>query len=299
MVVVASVPIVSLRDVSLVLDGRRVLSHIDWQVMRGENWAVIGPNGAGKTCLLSIINGYRWPSKGTVSVLGRSFGSSDLRELRKEVGLVSSYLDWMIGKDQKVVDLVLSGMFGSVRMWREVRRADVEQAMSALRAVGCFAHRDKAVSELSQGERQKVAIARALMAEPRLLVLDEPCEGLDLASRESLMEGLVSLLSRRRGHSLIEVTHRTEDIPTGFTHALLLRAGKVVASGRIEKTLTSSNLTRCLGTSVELKRWRGRYYMLATGGDGQEEERKKEEEGGQGARRRRRRGQDALRDLTD
>ena len=254
--------VVSFSDVSLVLDGKRVLSHVDWDVRRGENWVVIGPNGAGKTSLLSIINGYRWPSSGEVSVLGRRFGDSDLRELRTETGLVSSYLDWMIGGDEKVVDLVVSGKFGSTRVWRKVRAADVARAKSLLGAMGCAEQFGKTLSELSQGERQKVAIARALMAKPRLLILDEPCEGLDIASRESFLDGLEPLLSRRDGPSFIEVTHRTEDVPPGFTHALLLREGRVVGSGKIPTTLTSKKLTRCLGTEVELKSWAGRFYMI-------------------------------------
>jgi len=256
-------PVVSLADVSLVLDGKRVLSHIDWVVMPGENWVVIGPNGAGKTSLLSIINGYRWPSSGEVYVLGRKFGEADLRELRQETGLVSSYLDRMIGGDEKVIDLVVSGKFGSTRVWNKVAAGDVARAASLLRAMGCVAQRGKVLAELSQGERQKVAIARAMMAGPKLLVLDEPCEGLDIASRESFLDGLAPLLSRRGGPSFIEVTHRTEDIPPGFTHALLLREGRVVGSGEIGATLTSGRLTRCLGTKVELKSWGGRYYMIA------------------------------------
>ena len=254
--------VISLSDVSLVLDGKKVLSHVDWTVMPRENWVVIGPNGAGKTSLLSIINGYRWPSSGTVSVLGRKFGEADLRELRTETGLVSSYLDSMVG-DEKVTEYVISGKFGSTRMWSKVRPADIDRAISLLRAIGCFEHKGKALSELSQGERQKVAIARALMAKPRLLVLDEPCEGLDIASRESFLTGLAPMLLKAAGPSFIEVTHRTEDIPPGFTHALLLRKGKVLASGQIATTLTSMNLTRCLGTRVELTRLGERYYMVA------------------------------------
>ena len=256
-------PVVALSDVSLVLDGKRVLSHVSWEVMPGENWVVIGPNGAGKTSLLSIINGYRWPSSGDVSVLGRRFGEADLRELRTETGLVSSYLDWMIGRDEKVIELVVSGKFGSTRVWSKVTPGDVARATSLLRAVGCVRQSGMALSELSQGERQKVAIARALMARPRLLILDEPCEGLDIASRESFLDGLAPLLSNAGGPTFIEVTHRTEDIPPGFTHALLLRDGWVVASGEIGATLTSRKLTRCLGTEVELKSWGGRYYMIA------------------------------------
>jgi len=259
-------PVLLLSDVSLVLDGKRVLSHVDWRVMPGENWVVIGPNGAGKTSLLSIVNGYRWPSSGRVAVLGRRFGESDLRELRKETGLVSSFLDRMIRGDVKVLDLVLSGRFGSTRLWVRASEEEVAEARSLLRSVGCLRHGGKAVSELSQGERQRVAIARALMARPKLLVLDEPCEGLDIASRERFLRGLSAILSRKEGTCFIEVTHRTEDVPPGFTHALLLREGRVVSSGTIAETLTSKNLTRCLGTRVKLRSFGGRYYLTAKAG---------------------------------
>ncbi len=255
-------PVVSLSDVSLLLDGRRVLSHVDWRVMPGENWVVLGPNGAGKTSLLSIVNGYRWPSSGDASVLGRRFGETDLRDLRTETGMVSSFLDWMLSADEKVLDLVASGRYGSTRVWGRIQARDASRAAALLDAVGCLRHRAKRLSELSQGERQKVAIARAMMADPRLIILDEPCEGLDIASRESLLGGLGRLLSGVEGPTFIEVTHRTEDIPPGFTHALLLRAGRVVASGRIASTLTSRNLSECLGADLELKRWAGRYYMV-------------------------------------
>jgi len=259
-------PIISMDDVSLDLEGKTVLSHVDWKVMPGENWVVVGPNGAGKTSLLSIINGYRWPSSGRVSVLGRRFGEADLRELREETGLVSSYLDWMIRHDERVLDFVVSGKFGSIRVWRKVTSRDTERANSMLAAMGCSEHREKAMGELSQGERQKVAIARAMMATPKLLVLDEPCEGLDIASRESFLEGLTPLLEKKGGPSFIEVTHRTEDVPPGFTHALLLKQGRVVASGRISETLTSGNLSKCLGTKVELKKMGRRYYMIPSSG---------------------------------
>jgi iron complex transport system ATP-binding protein len=257
-------PVISFSDVSLILDGKKVLSNVDWEVLPGENWVMMGPNGAGKTSLLSIINGYRWPSSGEVSVLGRRFGRADVREVRTETGLVSSYLDSLFDMDERVMDMVVSGRFGSTRMWRKASAGDVARATSFLRAVGCLEHRGKAVSELSQGERQKVAIARSMMARPKLLILDEPCEGLDIASRESFLDGLAPLLSRSGGPSFIEVTHRTEDIPPGFTHAILLRAGRVVESGELGATLTSEKLSRCLGTRVDLRTLGGRYYMVAS-----------------------------------
>jgi iron complex transport system ATP-binding protein len=184
--------------------------------------------------------------------------------VRTETGLVSSYLDSLFDKDERVMDMVVSGRFGSTRMWRKASASDVVRAKSLLRAVGCLEQRGKVVSELSQGERQRIAIARSMMARPKLLILDEPCEGLDVASRESFLDGLAPLLSRSEGPSFIEVTHRTEDIPPGFTHAILLRAGRVVDSGEIGATLTSEKLSRCLGTRLELRTLGGRYYMVAT-----------------------------------
>lgn len=258
-------PVISFEDVTLEIQGKRILSHVDWEVLPGQNWVVLGPNGAGKTSLLSIVDGYRWPSSGEVTVLGRRFGEADLRELRTETGMVSAYLDWMIDAEQRVIDLVVSGRYGSTRLWRKPSTRDVSRASSLLRSVGLQDHSRRVLRELSQGERQKVAIARALMGGPRLLVLDEPCEGLDIASRESFLAGLAPLLSERRGPTFIEVTHRTEDVPSGFTHALLLRGGRVVASGPIDKTLTSRKLSRCLGTDLDLVTLGRRYYMVPKG----------------------------------
>ena len=255
--------VIALSNVSLELDGKKVLEKVNWRVLEGENWVVIGPNGAGKTSLLSIVNGYRWPSSGKASVLGRRFGGADLRELRTETGLVSAYLDPTIRGNERAIDLVISGKLGSTRLWEKRTARDIQHAAALLKAAGYTGGIDKKVKELSQGERQKVAIARALMGRPKLLILDEPLEGLDLPARESFLRSLAGMLSRRGGPSFVEVTHRTEDIPPGFTHALLLRDGRVVASGRIGTTLTSENLTACLGVDVDLKRWRGRYYMTA------------------------------------
>jgi iron complex transport system ATP-binding protein len=255
-------PVISFSDVSLVVDGKEVLSHVNWKVLPGQNWVVVGPNGAGKTSLLSIINGYRWPSSGDVSVLGRKFGESDTREVRTRIGLLSSYLDWIVEKDEEVIEFVVSGKFGSTRMWSRPTSADLAEAALLLETLGCSEHRGKLISQVSQGERQKVAIARAMMGRPKLMVLDEPCEGLDVGSRESFLQGLESLMAAADPPTFIEVTHRTEDVPRGFTHALLLRGGRVVAEGRVEDVMTSANLTGCLGVRVDLKRWGSRRYMV-------------------------------------
>jgi iron complex transport system ATP-binding protein len=257
--------VVSLKGVALDIDGKRVLSDVDWVVRRGESWAVLGPNGAGKTCLLSIVDGYRWPSEGDAVVLGRRFGATDLRDLRKEVGMISSYLDGMVRRDESVLDFVVSGRYGSTRLWKRAEESDKRRARSLLRLMGILAHQKKRLGELSQGERQRAAIARALMARPRLLVLDEPFEGLDMGSREGLIERL-GKVAEEGDTTLILVAHRTEDIPKGFTHALLLRKGGVVASGEARATLTAENLSRTFGVDVRVRRLGGRYFTRASPG---------------------------------
>ena len=255
--------VVTLAGVSLDLDGKRILKDVSWTVKKGESWAVLGPNGAGKTSLLSIVNGYRWPSSGEVRVLGRKFGETDLRDLREEVGLVSSYLDKMTPEDETVVKFVVSGKRGATRLWEEVSSLDKRRALSLLRLVGCLSHQRKRLVELSQGEMQRVAIARALMATPSLLVLDEPFEGLDMGSRERLVERLGKVAARART-TLILVAHRTEDIPRGFTHVLLLRRGAVLAAGRVKETMTGANLSRTFGVKVRLRSAGGRYFIQAS-----------------------------------
>lgn len=253
--------VISLSGVCLEYEGKQALKRVDWKIGRGENWVLIGPNGAGKTSLLSIINGYRWPTSGKVEVLGEKFGERDLRELRKHVGLVSAFLEEWIPPEEKVIDLVVSGKYGATRVWNKAGAAEQKRARSLLVALGCSEHVGKRINEISQGERQKVMIARMLMSEKELLVLDEPCEGLDLGARESFL-GSVSRLAGERRVALIYVTHRTDEIPAGFTHALLLKAGRVMASGRIDDVITASNLSRCFGVRVGLHRVGGRYYSI-------------------------------------
>jgi iron complex transport system ATP-binding protein len=255
---------IRLKGVFLEYSGTTALRGVDWVVGEGESWAVIGPNGAGKTSLMSIIDGYAWPSRGDVEILGNRFGETDLRELRTRIGMVSAYLEGWIPGDEKVLDLVMSGKYGSTRIWRKAPPGEVRRAASLLQSLGCGDQVRKMVKELSQGERQKVMIARALMANAALLLLDEPCEGLDLGAREQFLDGLTLLAGRGRT-AMVYVTHRTDEIPSGFTHALLLKSGKVLASGPIEETLTGRNLSSCYGVNVRLKTVNGRYYTIVSG----------------------------------
>jgi iron complex transport system ATP-binding protein len=247
--------------VALEYPGRTALRGVDWTVRTGESWAVIGPNGAGKTSLLSIINGYVWPTRGRVEVLGETFGETDLRDIRTRLGTVSAYLEGWIPPDEGVLELVLSGRYGSTRAWKKASKEDARRVVALLGRLGCRRLAGKRVGELSQGERQKVMIARALMANASLLLLDEPCEGLDLGAREQFLDGLTRLAGLGRT-AMVYVTHRTDEIPSGFSHALLLRAGRVVASGRIDDTLTGENLSECFGVRVRLETVNGRHYTM-------------------------------------
>jgi len=252
---------IGVKHVTIEYEGKRALDDLTWNVRRGESWAVVGPNGAGKTTLMSMLNGYKWPTEGTVEVLGSKFGECDLRELRTRIGMVSSFLEGWVRGNEKVLELVVSGRYGSTRLWRKVTPAERRRAVSLLKVLGCEDQVDKRSKELSQGERQRVLIARTLMAEAELLILDEPCEGLDLSAREKFLGGL-SRLAMARLTTMLYVTHRTDEIPPGFNHAMLLKDGRALASGKIESTLTAKNLSACFELPVRLEKLGGRYYTL-------------------------------------
>lgn len=250
-----------MRDVGLSIDGKPILKAINWEVRRGENWVVVGPNGAGKTSLLRLINGYHWPTTGKVRVLGKQFGGADLRELRKEIGLVSPYVTDWIPDNQRVLDVVFSGKFASIGLWVSPSDVDKRFAVALLRRMGCGRYASNKFGTLSQGEKQKVVIARALMARPRLLTLDEPCSGLDLAARERFLKA-ISNVAVKRNPSMVYITHRIEEIPRGFTHAILMRNGRVLKRGKMKVVLTDEYLSSCFGVGIRVKRLKGRYYAL-------------------------------------
>lgn len=252
---------ISVKHVTVEYDGKKALADLNWKVLKGESWAVVGPNGAGKTTLMSMLNGYKWPTEGTVEVLGSKFGECDLRELRTRIGLVSSFLEGWVRGNEKVLELVVSGKYGATRLWGKVTPSERRRAVSLLKVLGCEDQVDKRSKELSQGERQRVLIARTLMAEAELLILDEPCEGLDLSAREKFLGGL-SRLATARLTTMLYVTHRTDEIPPGFNHAMLLKDGRALASGKIESTLTAKNLSACFELPVRLEKLGGRYYTL-------------------------------------
>jgi iron complex transport system ATP-binding protein len=258
-------PVLELAGVKVWLeDGTVLLDGIDWTVRAGDQWALLGPNGAGKSTLLSIIRAFRFPSEGTVKVLGRHFGGSDLWPLREQIGHVDSQqkvLEWL-----EAEDVVLTGLTGSIQpIWNRYGPAETERARELLGVVGATNLIGRVFDTCSQGEKQRIRIARALMADPALLLLDEPTTGLDLPAREALLSAISSLTSSHPGLATIIVSHHLEELPATTTDAMLLRHGKIVASGESESTLTTEHVTACFGFPVKVKREDGRWFARATG----------------------------------
>ena len=253
--------LVKTSNLAVFIEGKKVLHNINLEIKPNENWVLVGPNGSGKTTLLKTICGYQRISRGMVQVLDQKFGEFDIRDIRTRIGMISSYLNDLILLEDNVLDIVVSGAMGQTRLWAVPDDEAVKKARSLMRLLGCSRYEDSPLRDLSQGERQKVIIARAMMSESELLVLDEPCAGLDLKSRESFLKSL-SKISETRLKSIIYTTHRIDEIPECFANAMLLSHGHVVAKGRIRETLSPKNMSKCFEVPLEIKKWQGRYYAL-------------------------------------
>ena len=242
--------------------GRTVLlDAVDWRVGRDEHWVVLGPNGCGKTSLLKALTGYLSPTTGTITLLGLQYGRTDWRDLRRKIGLVTSALQASIPPAEPALETVISGKYAQLDLWAPVTRADRVAARRWLRFVGGTRLGDRPWLYLSQGERQRVLIARALMARPLLLILDEPCAGLDPVAREEFLAFVTALTRRPRAPAVVFVTHHVEEITPAFTHALVLRAGRVVAAGPRGAALTSRTLGAAFGAPVRLTTSGGRLRL--------------------------------------
>jgi iron complex transport system ATP-binding protein len=253
--------VLDLVDVSLVRDGKKLLSGITLRVGEGERWVVVGPNGAGKTTLLQIAAGNLFPSSGTAAILGETLGRVDVFELRPRIGLTSAAVDRRIGTTAKVRDAVLTASYGRLGRWTErYDEVDTARADDLLAWWGMEGFADRVYGTLSSGERKRALIARALMTDPELLLLDEPAAGLDLAGREDLVRRLANHAADPSSPVTILVTHHVEEIPPGFTHVLMLRQGGVVAAGPVELTLTADNLSACFNIPLAVENVDGRYY---------------------------------------
>lgn len=242
-------------------DGTDILQDIRWQVMRGEHWAVLGANGAGKSSLLSIVAGYEWPSRGHVAVLGETYGRCDMRALKERIGWVSSALFSWLPARQRACEVAATGIHATIGKWHALSDEDLARADDALRSIGGHGFRDKPYGILSQGEKQRVMIARALITKPELLILDEPCAGLDPGAREKLIYDLDRLCATEDGPTLVLVSHHVEEIPTHGTHGLLLKQGRVLAAGALGKVLTHELLSELYDYPCEVRSANGRYWL--------------------------------------
>ncbi|MER5703437.1 ABC transporter ATP-binding protein [Micromonospora sp. NPDC002296] len=256
--------VVSLDGVGVRRSGTALLHDVDWRVELDERWVVLGPNGAGKTTLLSLAAGRLHPTTGTAHVLGERIGRTDVNELRMRIGLSTAALAERVPAEERVVDVVVTAAWSVVGRWREsYDRTDEARAHALLGQFGIGHLADRAYGTLSEGERKRVQIARALMTDPELLLLDEPAAGLDLGGREDLVARLAELAYDPDAPALVLVTHHVEEIPPGFTHALLLREGGVMAQGLLADTLTADNLSKTFGLPLTVDRVGDRWTARA------------------------------------
>ncbi|WP_131735638.1 ABC transporter ATP-binding protein [Actinomadura roseirufa] len=256
--------VLQLRGVGVRREGATLLRDVTWTVDEDERWVIVGPNGAGKTTLLQIAATLLHPTEGSVEVLEEEIGRTDVFELRPRIGLASSALAQKVPEGEKVIDLVLTGSYAILGRWQEeYDSTDVTRAVELLDALGCADLLRRTFGTLSEGERKRVQIARALMPDPELLLLDEPAAGLDLGGREDLVARLGALADDPGAPTMVMVTHHVEEVPDGFTHALLLRKGEVVAQGKVDEVFTGEHLTSCFGLPLEVDRQNGRWYARA------------------------------------
>ncbi|MDK3159951.1 ABC transporter ATP-binding protein [Kamptonema cortianum] len=253
--------ILNLENLSIHRGDTVIVDSLNWKIQPGEHWVIFGPNGSGKTSLLSSLTGYMPPTDGTVSVLGETYGETDWRELRKRIGVVSSTLRQFMENSEPALDTVVSGKYAMIDYWGRPSKADRARARQWLKAVECAHLEDRPWLYLSQGERQRILIARALMARPTLLILDEACAGLDPLARGNFLGFLSRLIGRKDAPALVFVTHHVEEIIPGMTHCLLLKAGRKLLAGPIRTTLTSRHLSRLFERPTRLRRVRGHYTL--------------------------------------
>jgi iron complex transport system ATP-binding protein len=253
--------IVDLRGATVRRGGRTILGPLDWRIGSGERWVVIGANGSGKTTLLSVVGLTLWPTAGTVDVLGARYGKVDSREIRRRIGAAGSAVEAHLREDLAPVDLVMTARHAATEPWWHVfSDADRSRARELLERLGIGGVADHPFGTLSAGERRRVSIARALMPDPDLLLLDEPAASLDLGARETLLRDLSALAGEARPMAIVLVTHHVEEIPAGFTHALVLCAGAVVAGGPLDEVVTDDVLGRAFQLPIAVERRDGRSW---------------------------------------
>jgi iron complex transport system ATP-binding protein len=256
--------VIAFDKVSVIRGGNHLLRSLSWLVELDERWVVLGPNGAGKTTLLNLASARMHPSRGSAYVLGERLGRTDVNELRTRIGITTGQLADRLPPEERVLDVVVTAAWSVVGRWREsYDPQDEARARALLGQLGMGALIDRQFGTLSEGERKRTQIARALMTDPELMLLDEPAAGLDLGGREDLLARLSDLAADPDAPAMVLVTHHVEEIPPGFTHAMLLREGTVVASGLLGETMTADNLSKTFGLPLVVQRSGDRYTARA------------------------------------
>ena len=257
--------VLDLQNISVVRGEKTILGPLSWRVSSGERWVVLGPNGAGKSTLFALAGALIHPTKGTVSILDAQMGKSDVFELRPRIGITSNAIVELIPDDETVLNVVMTSAYAIVGRWRESYDLwDESRAISLLTILGVRELKDRLFGTLSEGEKKRTLIARALMPNPELLLLDEPAAGLDLGGREDLLQRLNALAVDPQSPATIIVTHHVEEIPLGTTHCLILSKGSAIAQGLLPDVLTAPNLSKAYEISVELNQQGGRYFARAS-----------------------------------
>ena len=257
-------PVLQLTGVNFIREEKSLLHEINLEIKRHERWVILGPNGSGKTTLSRLAGLYLHPSQGTIDVLGRRLGQTDVRELRKHLGFTSTAIVKMVNSNLAARDVVVTGRTAALApYWHTYTDADRKKAQHLLERFRCGHLLHSAFGSLSSGEQQRVLLARTLMADPALLILDEPTAGLDLGGREDLIALLARLATESSGPAMMMVTHHVDEIPPGFNNVLLLRKGRLFASGKTEDMLTASRLSECFGLTLHVEKRNGRWSSWA------------------------------------
>ena len=257
----AVTPILEVRDVTVARSRTIILDRVTWTVRPGEHWAILGANGSGKTSLLRVLNAYLSPTSGEIRVFGQTYGETDWRVLRTQIGVVSTAIANAMRGEEIALESVISGKFAMIDYWGEAEPEDVREAKEILKRVETSYLAKRPWQYLSQGERQRVLIGRALMAKPQLLILDEPCAGLDPVAREHFLQFLDRIGRRPDAPSIVLVTHHVEELVPVLSHVLILRQGRTLAAGPRTRILTSRNLSEAFGANVRLREQRSRYSL--------------------------------------
>ena len=263
-IVPSSKYIFNVQNLDYIRAGKYILRNIEWKMETNSNWVLFGPNGSGKTTLLQILTGYILPSNGHVEILGETVGQTNLPELRKRIGWVSNSLESLIHGEDPAIEIVVSGKFASTRLWERASENDFSRASTLLEDLGCSDIGEKAYGILSEGEKKKVLIARALMPDPDILILDEPCEGLDIASRERFLADLKRVIRAKRPdgrpYGIIFVTHHVDEIIDAFKRILILKNGNVVSRGSVDELINTKSISDVFEIPIEIAKKNGRYH---------------------------------------